>query len=89
MKKRDERVEYLYCAAYGYLNGFNDCGPIDYPPMSMEEIKRYAWETVEFDRRHGDPTAKMVYFMGKDRAMAALEKEIRADREFKEVVTDW
>lgn len=88
-KITDDQREYLFDAAYGYLNGHNDIGEQDYPKLTVTELVKYGYDTIEFDRSCGDPTAQAIYFCGKDAIMSELEKMIRAESDFSEVCVDW
>lgn len=84
-----KKREYLFDAAYGYLNGYNDIGEADYPKLTVAELVEYGYDTIEFDRAHGDPTACAIYFCGKDAIISELEKMIRSEEDFAAVCVDW
>lgn len=88
-KLTDDQREYLFDAAYGYLNGYNDIGEQDYPKLTVAELVEYGYDTIEFDRAQGDPTATAIYFCGKDAIMSELEKMIRTESDFAAVCIDW
>lgn len=83
----DKQAEYLHDAAYGYLNGYYDEGEEEYPPMKMEELKTYAWDTIAWEREF-EPMARAIYFKGKKNVMAQIERIILEDHEFNAIVTD-
>lgn len=55
--------------------------------MTLEELKAYAWEAVEYERKF-NPAARAIYFAGKSNVMPEIERIILADKEFSEIVTD-
>lgn len=83
--------EYVRDAAFGYLNGFNDIGEAEYPKLTVAELVRYAYETIEFDREYGtlERDVAGIYFAGRKEIEAEAERIIRSDSEFSEVCIDW
>lgn len=85
---KEWQKEYLKDAAFGYLNGFNDVGRDEYPPMTLKELIAYTWETIAYEREL-EPAARSIYFTGKANATREIERIIKSDSEFKAIVTDW
>lgn len=81
--------DYLDKAVRGYVNGYADCGPDDYPPITRKELLDYGWETIAYER-DVDPTARAIYFAGKKQAYAYMEQVINGLHEWEAgCVSDW
>ena len=55
--------------------------------MTLEELKTYAWETIEWELDI-EPAARAIYFAGKKYVMPEIERIILAEKEFSAIVTD-
>lgn len=89
----EDEKEYLTEAVWGYLNGFNDCGPDPedgYPPQTLEWLVDYGYKTIAYDlERGGDPRARKLYFCGEEAIREECRKIILCDPEFSNVCIDW